>query len=231
MEFSGRVLGNIGSRLRFLVYFVIRMKVPDWFEGKEKMPEVIIYPATRMEEDESNVYLIIRMIPGQTKKEWEQKVDSIAQALGGRIVAAKIGEGEVRIQVNQAAWDAGEVLYKVDEEPYLNIGVEPGGVFKWWFNQYPHCLIVGLTGAGKSTFMRNLMIQFPRDWTVRILDGKRIEFSFMRRYGYDVETGGNAFVRYIREAREEMERRAKILEGKGLNEYVADPDMKPYFWL
>lgn len=200
-----------------------------WKEKEKDGQEVIIYPATWMEKDDANVYLIIRMIPGQTKKEWEQKIDSIAQVLGGRIVQARIGEGEVRIQVNRGAWDAGDVLYKVDEEPYLNIGVEPGGIFKWYFNQYPHCLIVGLTGAGKSTFMRNLMIQFPTDWTVRILDGKRIEFSFMRRYGYDVETGGSAFVRYVQEAREEMERRAKILEGKGLNEYVADPDMKPYF--
>lgn len=198
-------------------------------ETKEGKMEYVIYPRTEIREDEFNLYFDIRMLPGQTRKQWEQKIDSIAQAFEGRIASATIGEGKVKIQVNRGAWDAGEVLYKFDVEPYLFVGVDTKGRFKWAFNRYPHALIVGLTGSGKSTFMRNLLIQFPNDWIVRILDGKRIEFSFMRNFGYDVGYDANDFVEYVREAREEMMRRAEVLERKGQNEYVNDPEMKPYF--
>lgn len=198
-------------------------------ETREGKREYVVYPATEVKKDEMNYYVNVRMLPGQTKKMWEQKVDAVAQALGGRIVAAEIAEGWVKVMVNHAPFRADKVLYKKDKEPYLMLGMEPGRILKWNFNQYPHCLIVGLTGSGKSTFMRNLLIQFPRDWVVRILDGKRIEFSFMKHYGFDVGVGGEIFERYVDEARNEMLRRAKILEGKGLNEYTDDPEMKPYF--
>jgi hypothetical protein len=37
---------------------------------------------------------------------------------------------------------------------------------------------VGLTGTGKSTFVRNLLTQFPKDWILKIVDGKYVEFTF-----------------------------------------------------
>ncbi len=203
----------------------------DYLNGKSLgKEEVIIYPAVGIEKDEANYYLRFRMLPGQTKKQWESKVDAFVQALSGRLVGCEIGEGCVSMTVNYRPFTGDEPYYKRDEDPYLILGYEPGQLVRWEFNKHPHCLIVGPTGSGKSTFMRNLLIQFPRSWTLRILDGKRIEFPFMRRYGYDVAVGADAFVRYVDEAQREVERRAKMLEERGINAY-RDAGLEPYFLL
>lgn len=190
--------------------------------------EVITLPETKIFMDEYNYYLTVRMLAGQTVEQWEKKASAFASALGGDLVGYENKRGVIRITVQHTQMKSDDVLYKRDEEPYLNIGYTPRGVLRWEFDEKPHCLIVGMTGSGKSTFLRNLFVQFPRDWTVDVIDGKYVEFSYLREYGFRVASDREDFKDFVDRAQAEVDQRAKEMERHGVNFY-RKMDYKPYF--
>jgi energy-coupling factor transporter ATP-binding protein EcfA2 len=197
-----------------------KVEVPDWSKGGTKVEERVIYPDVKVEVDEHNFYFDIRMLPGHTRKMWEGKVDAVAQALLGKLVKSEIGEGFVRLVVQYKKYDVSKVLYKDDLEPYIYIGYGDSELIRWRFNSDPHLMLVGTTGSGKSTFVRQLITQFPEEWDLRICDGKYVEFTALERLGYPVATSKEQFVQFVDDAQKEVERRFHILRQEGKNEYT-----------
>ncbi|MBA4544690.1 DUF815 domain-containing protein [Thermoactinomyces daqus] len=197
-------------------------------KGEKKIVDKIIYPRVEVKMDEYNFYLWFRMISGQTRKMWESKIDAFSQSLGGDLVGSKMRHGVVEIVVQHSLMDVTQVLRKNDDEHYLYIGYKAGGVLKWDFDSYPHMLLVGVTGAGKSTFLRMILTQIPRDWTLRIVDGKQVEFTYMKDFGYDVVDSKEGFLRYVDDAIDEMENRYRYMTSQRKNHYK-DCGLKPYF--
>lgn len=200
-----------------------------WTGEVERVVEVVEYPGVEIRMDEVNYYLRFRMLPGQTARQWEQKVDAFAHALGGRMVASKIMEGRVELSVSHSQLDASEVLYKKDDRHALAIGYGAGGVIEWEFGSRPHCLVIGPTGTGKSTFIRSMLIQMRPEWTLKVCDGKQVEFSFLSDLGYDVSVGVEGFKRMVIEAQREVDRRFRKLRELRKNEYTDVSGMEPYF--
>jgi energy-coupling factor transporter ATP-binding protein EcfA2 len=197
-----------------------KVEVPDWSKGGTKVEERVIYPDVKVEADEHNFYFDIRMLPGHTRKVWEGKVDAIAQALFGKVVKSDIGEGFVKLVVQYKKYDVSKVLYKDDLDPYIWIGYGDSELIKWKFNSDPHLLLVGTTGSGKSTFVRQLIVQFPEEWDLRICDGKYVEFTSLERLGFPVATSKEQFVQFVSDARKEVDRRFHMLRQEGKNEYT-----------
>lgn len=200
-----------------------------WTGEVERVVEVVEYPGVEIRMDEVNYYLRFRMLPGQTARQWEQKVDAFAHAVGGRMVASKIMEGRVELSVSHSQLDASEVLYKKDDRHALAIGYGAGGVIEWEFGSRPHCLVIGPTGTGKSTFIRSMLIQMRPEWTLKVCDGKQVEFSFLSDLGYDVSVGVEGFKRMVIEAQREVDRRFRKLRELRKNEYTDVSGMEPYF--
>lgn len=198
--------------------------------GDKRMEERIIYPDVKIEVDEYNFYLKFRMINGQTRKQWESKLDAFSQSLGGELVQFKMKQGVVELTIEHTSMDSSQVPYKYDDGHYLNVGYATGGMVRWNFDSDPHCLIVGVTGSGKSTFVRSLLVQFPKDWILKVVDGKFVEFTFLADMGYDVASSKDEFMDYVNDAQSEVDRRFRMLQEKRKNNYK-QLGLKPYFLL
>jgi hypothetical protein len=189
---------------------------------------IVTYPRTEIKMDEYNFYIRFHLLPGQTTRQWENRIDAFGHALSAIVVSAKIDRGTVDLTLQHTQMNVTEPLRKTDDEHYLWIGYKPGGLLKWEFDVVPNMLVVGVVGAGKSTFLRTILSQIPHDWILRIVDGKQVEFTYMRDLGYDVVQTKEQFLRYIDEAVQEMDRRYDEMVREGKNHY-AETDFKPYF--
>lgn len=192
--------------------------------------KVMTYPFVEAYEDAYNLYLTFHMIPGQLGTEWERKVEAFPHALGSDLVKISVRRGVVDLIVQHTQMNVHQVLYKEDGRHAISVGYKAGGILDWNFDQMPHALIVGLTGQGKSTFVRNLLTQFREDWTLKIVDGKYVEFTFMSDLGYDVATTHREFLSYVDDAQKELDDRFRRLQDSRKNNYN-DLGMKPYFLL
>jgi energy-coupling factor transporter ATP-binding protein EcfA2 len=198
--------------------------------GKDDEGNVIItYPRVEIKMDEYNFYVRFHLLPGQTTRQWESKVDAFGHSLSSVIVSSKIDRGIVDLTLQHTEMKATEVVRKNDEDHYLWIGYSPGGMLKWKFDELPHLLVVGVTGAGKSTFLRSIISQIPYSWTLRIVDGKQVEFVYLKKTEYcDVTATKEGFLRYLDEAVQEMERRYDEMVREDKTHYT-ELGLKPYF--
>jgi len=176
--------------------------------------EMILYPYTEITKDESNYYLFIEMIPGQTEVGWESCKDAFANALHGKLVKFKVENGWIEIVIQYEMLKP-QMYTKEDDEHVLVIGKGAMGPVEWEFDTFPHMLVVGPTRQGKSTFMRSIFVQFPKDWDVRVLDGKAVEFSFLKRYGFETHVGYD-WEKVFEGVWEEMNNRYKKMEEMGV---------------
>jgi hypothetical protein len=103
-----------------------------------------------------------------------------------------------------------------DSETTIPFGVgEHGEVVCWDPMIYPHVLVSGETGSGKTVVLRNFAYgAAKRGWEVRIIDPKRIEFASLRDWPgvVVVATMVDDMVRVIEETYAEMEARYALIE-------------------
>ena len=217
-ETARKVSGNLRATLKNSGLVVVE---------KTEKENVTTYPHVDIFIDQYNYYLTFHMLPGQTTDNWENKASAFAHALGCDLVKYEIKRGLVTAVLQHTQMRTDVVTYKWDSDHYLNLGYGAGGVIKWEFDEMPHLLIIGETGNGKSTYLRNLFIQFQHDWDLKIIDGKVVEFSFLRKFGFDVAEEKD-YVRYIQETQEEVSRRYELLDKEGVNNYQK-LGMKPLF--
>lgn len=197
-------------------------------KGRVRRKEIVHYPEVDIRIDETNIYVKFVMLPGQTEKEWERKIDAFAHALGCGLVASKIERGTVDLTLQFAELAAPDVPYKTDASHSITLGYTSAGPLVWDFDKHPHGLVIGPTGTGKSTFLRNLLIQMQKDWIVKIADGKVVEFSYLKDFGYDVVDNVEGFQKLVEEAQREVDRRFRLMQEARKNHYV-DIGETPYF--
>lgn len=199
--------------------------------GRDTVTETqATFPKVEILKDKFNYYFKFKLLPGQMSKEWLTKSEAFSHSLELPLVKTKVEKGYCMMVIQHQQLDSSFVPKKTDASHSIALGYRLGERFEWEFNEFPHCLIVGLTGSGKSTFVRNLLIQFDRDWIVKIVDGKFVEFSFMKRLGYDVATSETEFISYVEEAHQEVIRRFEEMKNQDVNDY-RDLGYKPYFLL
>jgi energy-coupling factor transporter ATP-binding protein EcfA2 len=199
---------------------------------KEKTEDgdVIEYPELEIWADEHNFYLKFDLIPGQTIKQWESKADAFASALKCSLLDFEIARGECKIILNHTEVRADKVPFKVEDSHSIVMGFGAGSPIEWKFDENPHALVIGETGSGKSTFMRNVLIQFRNDWDVKVIDGKMVEFSFLSDYGFDVCSDDGNFLSYIESVSDEVNRRFEIMKSERVNDY-RKMNWKPLFFV
>ncbi|SFX52848.1 FtsK/SpoIIIE family protein [Thermoactinomyces sp. DSM 45891] len=188
------------------------------------------FPKIEILKDDFNYYIRFRLIYGQMSKEWLAKSETFQHSFKLPLVKTIVEDGYCMMVFQHQQLDASYVPRKEDDSHSIGLGYRLGERFDWEFDQYPHCLAVGLTGTGKSTFLRNLLIQFDPDWTLKIADGKLVEFNFMRKFGYEVASSQEDFISYVNETHQEVVRRFEDMMHHDVNDY-RDLGHKPYFLL
>ncbi|MBD1371253.1 AAA family ATPase [Hazenella sp. IB182357] len=197
-------------------------------EGRTRRQEILHYPCAQIHKDKVNIYIQFKMIPGQTEQEWERKVNAFAHSLGSSLISFQISRGIVEITLQYGEIKANSVTYKTDTDHNLALGYATGGKLTWDFEHFPHALIIGPTGTGKSTFIRNLLVQLRSEWIVKVADGKQVEFTHLQDLGFDVATDTSGFIRLVEEAQTEVDQRFKTMETQRKNHY-SQINEKPYF--
>lgn len=107
-----------------------------------------------------------------------------------------------------------------------NKGVIPLDSEKSWnYSKYPHGLIAGKTGGGKTYFIYYLILSFlSQNSTVFIGDPKQkdlysLKYIIGERY---VESSANGIAKILRIMYEEMDKRNEIMTQNGLNDFGKD---------
>jgi DNA segregation ATPase FtsK/SpoIIIE-like protein len=123
--------------------------------------------------------------------------------------------------------NAGLVPVGAASQRWLPVGVdEHGGVFGWDFDAAPHGLVIGSTGAGKTTLIRSIVLAAcAAGWTVVCLDPKRIELSGLRGWpGVRlVATRIEDMVTVMQLAAEEVDARYERIEAGTVDEDALPP--------
>lgn len=118
----------------------------------------------------------------------------------------------------------------------VSIGTGADGLFYWNWIKYPHLLLVGETGQGKSVFIRYLLNGlFSNNEEVWCIDGKVIDYtrfkdSFKAYEPNNVENKDKV-LKLINRFRIYMYRRLDEMKELGIYEYQENKQLKPKFLL
>lgn len=107
----------------------------------------------------------------------------------------------------------------------FRLGVAEGGREAVWdVSTYPHVLLAGPTGVGKSTLQRTILFHalvHADTWRIVGVDPKRVEMGWLRKYpnvpriALNLEDG----VQAVQDVRDEMMRRYEEMETAGVNHF------------
>jgi hypothetical protein len=110
------------------------------------------------------------------------------------------------------------------------VGETPAGPAVWDFERFPHGLIVGDTGSGKSSAISSLLATLGGndaawDWRFYFIDLKRVTFAFARggsRVGGVATTYADAMA-ILEQLHEEMLKRFELMERHGVTSWLELP--------
>ncbi len=122
-------------------------------------------------------------------------------------------------------------LPEIDDRPWheFPLGVGAGGKeIIWDCVPFPHALVVGKTGGGKSVIQRNILIHAlsqPDEWQVALIDPKRVELGAYKALSTREGQGGvidialtlEDQVDLLEKVEAEMMRRYNAMEAVGIN--------------
>lgn len=118
----------------------------------------------------------------------------------------------------------------------VSIGTGSKGLFKWDWVSYPHMLVIGETGQGKSVFMRyvlNGLFSYGHEvWCIdgKVIDYAKFENSF-KTYVPNSATDKKKILDVILRFRAYMKKRLEDMQKLGIYEYQENEDLQPKFLL
>ncbi|MEG0978033.1 MAG: FtsK/SpoIIIE domain-containing protein [Bacilli bacterium] len=117
----------------------------------------------------------------------------------------------------------------------VSIGTGLNGLVKWDWTEYPHALIVGETGQGKSVYIRYILNGlFASGHEVWCIDGKAIDYSLYKDYFEFYEPNQNdkePIMKLVRKFDWQMRQRYEEMALLGISSYLENAEMKPEFLL
>lgn len=119
-------------------------------------------------------------------------------------------------------YDAEHVMY-IDEHK-LVLGTAPRDLYYWEFDKYPHLLIVGETGSGKTNTLQLVLDSIvSKGYECSLIDDKGIDFlpmeSKLKHYLNTVTCGYEDILEIIQEYEQIMDDRMKKLRTEGKGKY------------
>ncbi|SES45945.1 hypothetical protein SAMN04488000_1401, partial [Lentzea albida] len=224
---SRRVSQGIRATLESSGLVRIEKREYETKEGK-RIRELIEYPAVKIRCDQYNLYLDFELLLGQTGKQWEAKHDVWEHTFKHKTASFKVEMGTASVVLKHSNIDASRVIHKPLGDLRMALGYMADGIAYYDFTTTPHLLICGDSGTGKSTLLRNIFVQFEKDWIVEVCDGKRVEFSFLKKYGFNVADDKDQCIEKIELVYNIMMDRMEQMKEADCNMFT-DMELKPCF--
>ena len=116
----------------------------------------------------------------------------------------------------------------------LSIGTASEGVYMWDYKMYPHALIVGDTGQGKSTTMFYIISALlSQSFEVWMIDGKKVDFyKYQCKFDYYLPYKSEKFdlvIEMIESFKNAMDARLDMMAEMEINNYTQSSDLSPVF--
>jgi S-DNA-T family DNA segregation ATPase FtsK/SpoIIIE len=151
--------------------------------------------------------VISSMLPGRWRARWDLERDKVVFEVRPDMPDMTLHEVEGEPdKLTHAAYKAFKIPIGPDEDAEVQ---------HWQPSVSPHCLVIGGTGSGKTSYQHTVLTHLAHArWRVWVLDGKRIEFAGFREWP-NVELVGARVehqVRMLHAAHELMEERYTQLE-------------------
>lgn len=151
--------------------------------------------------------VVSSMLPGRWRAQWDLEGDAVTFEIRPPLPDLVLHEP------NPTTKELTHAEYKSFKVP---IGPDEDGHTQYWHPAVsPHCLVIGGTGSGKTSFQHTALTHLSQAlWRVWVLDGKRIEFAGYREWS-NVELVAARVehqVRMLHAAHELMEQRYTKLE-------------------
>lgn len=198
---------------------------------KDEDYEIETLPKFTVQEDENTVVIMINGLVDKLEKDYEKAIPVFENILDLDVTEWKYQRGKVRIVLSKYDMDADYFYKSEDPAEYLTLGIDNiQGEVHWHYNRFPHMLLVGGTGSGKSTMFKSVIAQMPRDWELFFCDPKQVEFAELLYEGYRVAFSNDEIKHSIDTVVELMENRYAEMRQRRVKEYrELNGEMKPCF--
>lgn len=197
------------------------VQITEWNQVYFPGPTYVMYPAKFRSEDPRNRDMFERNFNGSVSDQhtWTYTWESS----NNRVLCEPVPFISERADYNFP-----------DSAPWYQfpLGLGAGGEeVHWDVSVYPHCLVAGTTGSGKSVTQATILLhalQSP-DWRVLLVDPKRVELTVYRNHPHvlKVATELEDSLALIEQLEEEMQNRYKLMQDQQVNHFRSLKDVPP----
>lgn len=194
----------------------------------------ISLPILRKKTKTKNGYLLEYTMPiGLCKKDFEEQRERLEQAVNGEIsISSKNGLLFLDIA-------SGDIPLKIDWQPQdlegelpITIGMSRGGLITADLADFPHLLVAGQTGGGKSVFLHQMLACLVHNHNCRlfVVDLTKVDFAYMQKHaccGFTIEKAHEILSYLVAE----LDRRLDELTRAGAEKVQNYPRDMPYLVL
>lgn len=117
----------------------------------------------------------------------------------------------------------------------ISIGTYHKGILKWEYSKYPHLLMIGETGQGKSVHIRYLLKAiFERQYDVWCIDGKKVDYSKVKNKfkHYAANSSDKVdIINLLTDFKNDMQSRFDSMVERQIYNYFEDERLEPVFLL
>lgn len=183
-------------------------------DGKKK-ESIIYFPICYFEDRGDSFVVSIRLDGSKYQDKFLDLEDKFSYLFVLPLTNKKVEKGYVVYEFSKQR-DRGYVVDSSIEGGKFNFekGIPLSSGLNWDFNKYPHGIVAGQTGKGKTYFLfyliRNML---ALGGTIKIIDAKMSDLAYLDKYfGKDVVSSKGHIMRLLRETTEKMNERFKEMK-------------------
>lgn len=182
--------------------------------------------------DDKSIYVKLRFLKKVNEDEYENFRNSVDIHCDYGISNITMKRGYFHFVVYMKL----DPLYEMSVDKYkMAIGTYHKGLLMWNYAEYPHILVLGETGQGKSVFIRYLLKEiFYAGFDVWCVDGKKIDYSKVKTIFKEYcanDTDKTNIIYTLEKFKNEMQLRYDSMVERGIYNYSEDESLYPVFLL
>lgn len=200
----------------------------------EKESGISLPRLLKKKKKDDGLQLIYSIPIGLCKSDFDNELERLQQAINGEIsifsknglLFLDVAFGDIPQKIN---WE----LQELEGELPITIGMSRGGLIMADMADFPHLLVAGQTGGGKSVFLHQMLACLVHNHNCRlfVVDLTKVDFAYMQKHaccGFTIEKAHEILSYLV----SELDRRLDVFSKAGVEKVQNYPgDDMPYLVL